>query len=573
MRSVTVESGQRFNDLGSLLIERGKLSADGLERASRLCAETGDRLNVILGKLGLVSDRDMADALAKVLDLPLVGRDDLPASPVLEETLGTRFIKNARIVPLDADEVSVTIAMADPMDQFVINAVRIATARDVKLVVALPADIEATFERVYGSGPGGLGDIFAEDDGSGDAGDAGATDVERLRDLAAEAPVIRFVEHLIRDAVLVRASDVHIEPYEGRVRVRYRIDGRLRDADGPPYRLRAAVASRIKLMAKLNIAETRLPQDGRIRLVVRGRQVDLRIATVPTMHGESIVLRILDRNDLTLDFARLGFEGPSLERFLNLLDEPTGIVLVTGPTGSGKTTSLYAALSHLNTADRKILTVEDPVEYELEGVNQVQVKPKIDLTFGNALRALVRQDPDVIMIGEIRDLESAEIAARAALTGHKVLSTLHTNDAASSITRLLDMRVEDYLVTSTLNGIVAQRLVRQLCHACRAPATTVPDVLQRAAAARVAAGGEVRLYQASGCRRCGGTGYHGRTIICEVLGMSASIRHLVLRHSEAQDIRKAAVAEGMTTMFENGVGKVLDGQTTIEEVLRVTRDA
>ncbi len=567
---VTSAQGQPER-LGRLLIERGKLTPEGLERAQRLHAETGERLNVILGKLGLVSDRDMADALATSLDLPVIAREALPDLPVLEEMLGARFLREARILPLDADQTSVSVAMADPLDVFVLDAVRLATGRAVRPAIALPADIEAALERIHGGGAGGLDEMFpGGEPGSDD--ESGSADIERLRDLAGEAPVIRFVEHLIRDAVVQRASDIHIEPYEGRVRVRYRIDGRLVDTDGPPHRLRAAVASRIKLMARLNIAETRLPQDGRIRLVVRGRQVDLRVSTVPAMHGESIVLRILDREGMTLDLEELGFAGPGLSAFLRLLDEPTGIVLVTGPTGSGKTTTLYAALARLNTVDRKILTVEDPVEYELDGVNQVQVRPKIELTFATALRSLLRQDPDVIMIGEIRDGESAEIAARAALTGHKVLSTLHTNDAPSAITRLLDMRLEDYLVTSTLNGILAQRLIRTLCPACRAPATVLPDILEQAVAARRAAGGEARVSRAAGCEKCGGSGYRGRTTISEVLVMTDAIRHLVLRHAEARDIRKAAVGEGMVGMFGQGLEKVLDGVTTLEEVLRVTRD-
>jgi len=573
MEGHAIAPEHRPEALGQLLVERGKLPPDALERALRLQAETCERLNVILGKLGLVSDRDMTDALAAWLDLPVIGRDALPDMPVLEESLGPRFLREARLLPLEADDTVVTVAMADPLDGFVLDAVRLATGRSVRPAIALPADIEAALERIHGGGSGVLGEIFADDAPGGGDDETGSNDVERLRDLAGEAPVIRFVEHLIREAILQRASDIHIEPYEGRVRVRYRIDGRLRDTDGPPHRLRAAVASRIKLMARLNIAETRLPQDGRIRLVVRGRQVDLRVSTVPAMHGESIVLRVLDREGLTLDLAGLGFAGPGLDRFLRLLDEPTGIVLVTGPTGSGKTTTLYAALGRLNTDDRKILTVEDPVEYELEGVNQVQVRPKIDLTFANALRSLLRQDPDVIMIGEIRDGDSAEIAARAALTGHKVLSTLHTNDAASAVTRLLDMRLEDYLVTSTLNGILAQRLVRALCPDCRAPATVLPDILERAAAARAAAGRTAHVHRAVGCRACGGSGYRGRTTISEVLEMSDTIRNLVLRHAEAHDIRRAAAAEGMSGMFEEGVEKVLDGVTTLEEVLRVTRDA
>jgi general secretion pathway protein E len=417
---------------------------------------------------------------------------------------------------------------------------------------------------------GSLGEIVDEIEESREGGVD--EDVNRLRDLASEAPVIRLVNLLIARAVESRASDIHIEPFQDRLMVRYRIDGVLREGATPPARLRAAIVSRIKIMAKLNIAERRLPQDGRIRVAIRGRDYDLRIATVPTLHGERVTMRILDRGSLVEDFATLGFRTDIFERYRALLEMPQGILLVTGPTGSGKTTTLYTSLTRLNTPEKNIFTVEDPIEYQLDGVSQVQVKPQIGLTFAEILRTLLRHNPDIIMIGEMRDLETAEIAIQAALTGHLVLSTLHTNNAASSITRLLDMKVADYLVTSTVNGVAAQRLVRRLCHNCRRPRHVLDEVAERLGLRALANGADPQLWDAVGCADCAGTGYRGQMAVLEVLAMSDSIRRLVLSHAEAREIHGVAVEEGMRTMYQDGLLKALDGDTTIEEVLRVTRD-
>ncbi|MCB1765595.1 MAG: Flp pilus assembly complex ATPase component TadA, partial [Candidatus Competibacteraceae bacterium] len=371
-----------------------------------------------------------------------------------------------------------------------------------------------------------------------------------------------------------RASDIHIEPFENRLKVRYRVDGVLREVESPPSRLSAAVISRIKIMAKLNIAERRLPQDGRIQLRAQGKEIDLRVSTVPTLWGESVVMRILDKASMVLNFEALGFSPRTLKRFLDVLMMPHGIIVVTGPTGSGKTTTLYTALLTLNTPERKILTVEDPVEYQLEGINQIQVKPQINLTFANALRSIVRQDPDVIMIGEMRDLETAGIAVQSALTGHLVLSTLHTNDAAGGVTRLLDMGVDDYLLTSTINGILAQRLVRLLCLHCREPYPALPELVEEMRLQRFVEtedrGSGITLYKAVGCEQCGGTGYRGRAAIMEFLIMSDPLRRLVLKHADATVLQAEAQKEGMDTLYEDGLRKVVAGHTTIEEVLRVT---
>jgi len=346
----------------------------------------------------------------------------------------------------------------------------------------------------------------------------------------------------------------------------------LHEVESPPRRLSAAVISRIKIMANLDIAERRLPQDGRIRLRVQGKEIDLRVSTVPTMHGESVVMRILDKGGVALDFAKLGFEDDALNVFLDVLMQPHGVLLVTGPTGSGKTTTLYTALDRLNQPDVKILTVEDPVEYQMPGINQIQVKPQIDLTFANALRSIVRQDPDVIMIGEIRDLETAEIAVQSALTGHLVLSTVHTNDAPSTVNRLLDMGVEDYLLTSTVIGILAQRLVRKLCERCKEPYTALPELVEQMRLSKFSNQREITLWHAKGCSHCANTGYSGRICITEVMPMTDSVRSLVMKHANAADLRAEAIREGMVSMYEDGLRKAVKGVTTFEEVLRATRE-
>ena len=396
-------------------------------------------------------------------------------------------------------------------------------------------------------------------------------DIEHLKDLASEAPVIRLVNQIIQKAVESRASDIHIEPFEDQLKVRYRVDGILKEVSSPPARSTAAVISRVKIMAKLNIAERRLPQDGRIPLRVQGKELDLRVSTVPTMFGESVVMRLLDKQSVRFDFDALGFDGSPRRRLERILEMPYGILLVTGPTGSGKSTTLYTALSRLNTQERKIITVEDPVEYQIPGINQIQVKAQIGMTFAGALRSIVRQDPDIIMVGEMRDLETARIAVQSALTGHVVLSTLHTNDAASGVTRLLDMGVEDYLLTSTINGILAQRLVRQLCPGCREAYRPLPELAAKFGQIADAAG-DFQLYRAIGCESCNGTGYLGRLVITEVLHMTDPIRRAVLEHATATEIQRIAIQEGMLTMYQDGLRKCLSGQTTMEEVLRVAEE-
>jgi general secretion pathway protein E len=518
----------------------------------------------------MVSGRDLADALADQLDLPLALASDYPELPLMEERLSAKFLRDSQAVPLREDDEELALAIADPTDSYVILAVQMASGKRVRPYIAAPNEIDAALEKLYGGGRSSMGAIVDNISSRDEEQDFG--DVEHLKDLASEAPVIRLVNLVLTKALESRASDIHIEPFENRLIVRYRIDGVLHETESPPRRLSAAVISRVKIMASLDIAERRLPQDGRIKLRIQGKEIDLRVSTIPTMHGESVVMRILDKGGVPLDFTSLGFEGPTLERFIHSLDQVHGILLVTGPTGSGKTTTLYTALDRLNKPDVKIVTVEDPVEYQMPGINQIQVKPQIELTFANALRSIVRQDPDIIMVGEIRDVETLRIAMQSALTGHMVLSTVHTNDAPSTVSRLLDMGAEDYLLTSTVNGILAQRLVRTLCPKCREPHAALPEVVEQMSLRRYQPAGEIVVYRPVGCPDCAGTGYWGRICILEMMTMSDNIRSLIMRHATAGDIRAAAIMEGMETMFENGLRKSLAGVTTIEEVLRVTRE-
>jgi general secretion pathway protein E len=549
------------------LIATGKVQPQAIERAQHLAVESQERLESVLTRLGLITERDLAEALSQFLRLPLAVAADYPPQPILEDQLGRKFLREAKVLPLREVPEGVIVAMANPLDSYAAHAVRFAVGKPVLPHVALPADLEAAHERLYGDGKSGIHQISGET--KEHVGDSIADDVDRLKDIASEAPVIRLVNLLITQAVEAGASDIHVEPMGNELRVRYRIDGVLRPVESPPQRLASAIISRVKIMAKLNIAERRLGQDGRVAMAVRGKDIDLRVATTPTIHGESVVIRILDRAHVELDLVSLGFDDSVIGRFRALLTKPHGIVLVTGPTGSGKTTTLYSALSEINTPDKKILTIEDPVEYHLQGINQVQVKPQIGLTFAGALRSFLRHDPDIVMIGEIRDLETAQIAVQAALTGHLILSTLHTNDAATAVTRLLDMGVEDYLLTSTVNGIAGQRLLRKLCGACSEPYEPIPELVARLKLDRLTGGGPITLRRAVGCAQCHHTGYRGRTCIVEVLTASDAVRQAVLKNVDSTLVQKIAIEEGMQTMAMHGLKKVIAGVTTIDEVLRV----
>ena len=567
--TMTLSAPKPFTELGASLIEGGVIDGRTLDRAQRVAAETGGRLDRILTQLGLVSERSLAEALAQLLAVPLVTVSDYPQTPLFSERLKSKYLRRARAMPIAVREDRVTLAMADPLDTFTRDAVAAALGRPVTAAVAVPVELDAAFDRLYAEAEDGdhgavLGEAASESEPVEE-------DTERLKDLASEAPVIRLVNQLIARAVETHASDVHLEPFPDRLRVRYRYDGVLHEVEAPPPRLQSAVISRIKIMARLDIAERRLPQDGRIKLTVRGHDIDFRVSTIPSLHGETVVLRVLDRTAVEFDYDKLGFP-PELRRGVeHCLDLPNGMVLVTGPTGSGKTTTLYTGLLKLNTVARKIVTVEDPIEYQLTGINQIQVKPQIGLNFASLLRSILRHDPDIIMIGEIRDLETAQFAVQAALTGHLVLSTLHTNSAAATVTRLRDMGLEDYLLTATLKGVLAQRLVRRLCPACKAPAGATGALIERLGLERLAASRPIALYSAVGCPECRGTGFRGRRAIGELLLPSRPIDRLIFEHADDTAIETAAVAEGMRPIFDSGLIAALEGDTTIEEVVRCVR--
>jgi general secretion pathway protein E len=551
------------------LLRKGRLKETDLARARRVYEEQEDvGLISLLTRLGLASERDVAEGLSELLSLPLLSAKDAPEAPPAGVQLSVRFLKQFHIVPIAESEQSIHLLVADPQDHYAHDAVVLATGKKVDMSVGLRSEIDDLIERYYGQGRSAMGTIV--ENLSGEEG-GGEDDVEHLRDLASEAPVIRLVNLVMQRAVEQRASDIHIEPFENRLKVRYRIDGVLQEVESPPASSTAAVISRIKIMAKLNIAERRLPQDGRIMLRVQGKELDLRVSTVPTSYGESVVMRILDRESVVLDFKALGFTDDFLQKFMNVLEMPHGILLVTGPTGSGKTTTLYTALSKINTPEVKIITVEDPVEYQLEGVNQIQVKPQIGLDFAGALRSIVRQDPDVIMIGEMRDLETAKIAIQSALTGHLVLSTLHTNNAAGAMTRLLDMGVDDYLMCSTVNGVLAQRLVRRLDRESSQRYLALPEVVAEHKLRQFTRHDPIYLHKPVASERSS-TGYLGRTTIMEFLTMTDPIRRLIMQHADHGKIEALAREEGMRTMYEDGISKALTGLTTIEEVLRVCQE-
>ncbi len=497
--------------------------------------------------------------------------EDLPKVPFVLNGVSSRFIREQKIIPLEFKNNVLKVAMANPENVVAIDALRVATAADIVVYGCDTKVVDEYLARFYEQETQNINRIIE------DLGEKGIEflreeeeDIGHLKDLASEAPIIRLVNMFITRAVESRASDIHIEPFEDELKVRYRIDGVLHDIETTPKRLQAAIVSRIKIMAKLNIAERRLPQDGRIRLRVGENELDLRVSTIPVLYGESVVMRILRKEGIVIDLDLLGFPPDTLRRFNQLISKPNGIILVTGPTGSGKTTTLYGALDKINSPDKKIITVEDPVEYQLKGVNQIQVKPQIGLNFANTLRHIVRQDPDIIMIGEIRDLETAEIAIQSSLTGHLVFSTLHTNDAPSALTRLLDMGVENFLLSSTIRGILAQRLVRVICPACKEKDSALTDSEELKLFGLPE---DQVLYHGRGCAQCAQTGFYGRTGIFELLVIDDDIRKLVLKSADANQIRDSARRAGMKTLLEDGAEKIKAGITTLSEVLRVTQEA
>jgi general secretion pathway protein E len=565
-----LDAADALSRLGVILVRSGTIDQRTLERARRVASETGGRIDHVLTQLGLISERGLAEALAQLIDAPLVAITDYPDAPLFLDRLKGKFLRRAHALPIAATEDCATLAMADPLDGFTREAVAAAIGRPVTVAVAVPIELEAALNRLYAeSGEDGEGAALL-DEVLPDAEPA-EEDAERLKDLASEAPVIRLVNQLIARAVETHASDVHVEPFADRLRVRYRYDGVLHEVEPPPARLQAAVISRIKIMARLDIAERRLPQDGRIKLTVRGHEIDFRVSTIPSLHGEKVVLRVLDRTAVEFDYEKLGLPADIRDGIERALELPNGMVLVTGPTGSGKTTTLYTGLLKLNTVARNVVTVEDPIEYQLAGINQIQVRPQIGLNFASLLRSILRQDPDVIMIGEIRDLETAQIAVQAALTGHLVLSTVHTNSAAATMTRLRDMGLEDYLMTATLKAVLAQRLVRRLCSACRVVDPAPEAVIERFDMTRLKPANTIALYHPVGCPACRGTGFRGRRAIAELLVPTRAIDRLIFEGADDAAIERTAVESGMRPIFDSGLLAVLEGDTTIEEVVRCIR--
>lgn len=562
-RHATAQSeawGDELTTLLDLLVERGDCERRSADRAQRLALDQGIRPDRALIHLGLMTEQALALAYAALLNLPIAEVKDYPAVQLYPQKLSARFVRRARALPLREDAGAVVVAVADPLDQFVPKAIAVALGCVVKIVVAVPIELEAALSRLY---PEQNNTISNEG-----APESSEADLERLASVAIDAPVIRLVNAIIARAIETAASDIHFEPFADRLRVRYRYDGVLHETDEPPAHLAAAITSRIKIMAHLDIAERRLPQDGGIRFSNRGTDVDLRVATAPTIYGETVVLRVLDRSKVILEMDRLGLPAPVVAKYRRALGLPNGLVVMTGPTGSGKTTTLYTGMRSLNSGDRKVISVEDPIEYQIPGVNQMQVKPSIGLSFPSFLRAILRHDPDVIMVGEVRDLETAQIAVQAALTGHLVLSTLHTNSAAATIPRLRDMGLETYLLTAVLRGVVAQRLVRKICQLCCREVEPAADLIDRFDLDRRSGGQPLKLRQPVGCTHCRNIGYRGQFAVAEFLSPSPEIDRLIYNGADHTDIERAAVAGGMITMFDAGLDAALRGETTIEEVGR-----
>ncbi len=563
--------------LGEILVATEGLSPEKLEEALAQQVDRGGRLGEVLVSMKLLTEEQVLRALGQQLDLPFSAKLSLDEiTPELIRRLPINFAKQNKLIPLREEDGILIVAISDPLDTATLDEARMLLERPVVSHLA-PAQaildaINQVYDRAANESERLMDDLKTEDL------DSLAHELEEPQDLldAAddEAPIIKLVNSLMFQAVKERASDIHIEPFERELAVRFRVDGVLREKIKPPKRFQKAIASRVKIMGSLNIAETRLPQDGRIRIKIAGRDIDIRLSTVPTAHGERIVMRLLDKSAVLLDMAEIGFSREQLDVMDSLIHRSHGIVLVTGPTGSGKTTTLYAALSKINTPDLNILTVEDPVEYQITGLGQVQVNPRIELTFASGLRAFLRQDPDVIMVGEIRDLETADIAIQASLTGHLVFSTLHTNDAPGAITRLIDMGVQPFLVASSLMGCLAQRLVRVLCKECRVPYVPTDEELSEMKLTRVdmADAGVTHLHKAVGCSNCNETGYRGRSGIYELMMISDDIRQQVLRKVDSNTIKKTAIAQGMRTLLQDGALKVMAGITTSAELLSVTQE-
>ncbi|MFO0793321.1 MAG: type II secretion system ATPase GspE [Candidatus Brocadiaceae bacterium] len=552
-------SQSNIHTIGDMILSTGKVSRADMDRALEVQKQTGQKLGRILIDLGTVSEEDLRQAYSSMLNIPAWEKKKDEQYPIVEG-MPKVFLVSNRVLPLKVRDGIIDVVLADPQDTMLIESITLATDKQVNIYAGCEKDILTSLEATY------EGEVKEQEDTASSSIEV-MEDVEQLRDMASEAPVIRLVNSVLTKAIEIGASDVHLEVFEKNTRLRYRVDGVLRELTPPPRELYNAIISRIKIMSKLNIAEKRLPQDGRIRMKVAGKEVDLRVSIIPMSHGEGVVMRILDRSAVVLNLEKLGFNPDFLLKFRHMINKPEGMLLVTGPTGSGKTTTLYAVLREIVSPEVKIITVEDPVEYSMEGVNQIQVNPQIELTFASGLRSILRHDPDVVLIGEIRDKETASIATQAALTGHLVLTTLHTNDSASAFTRLMDMGIEDYLISSCVIGVLAQRLVRKICMNCRESYIPAEDVRQTV---RLKEG--MPLYKAKGCDECNNTGFKGRKCIAEFLIVDDAIRRLILAHRDSGEIMKEAIKRGTKNLWEDGLESVQRGETTLDELLRVSSD-
>jgi type IV pilus assembly protein PilB len=564
------------NRLGELLVREKLISLQQLKQAQTDQAKSGRNLSYTLAKLGYISDGEITDFLSAQYRLPAVNLEEYDIEEDVIKLVAKDVCEKHRVIPVSRSGSSLIVAMADPTNLHAIDDIKFLTGYNVEPVVASETAVHAAIERYYAAGPSYeevMADFDLGDDDidfSAEEEDINAVELEKASE---DAPVVRLVNVILLNAIRKGASDIHIEPYERRMRVRYRIDGVLQEEMTPPLKLKNALSSRLKIMSQLDIAERRLPQDGRIKLRMgKNREMDFRVSIMPTLWGEKIVLRLLDKGNLQLDMAKLGFDPAPLKDFSWAINQPWGMVLVTGPTGSGKTTTLYSALSELNQPDTNISTAEDPVEYNLHGINQVQMHDEIGLNFAMALRSFLRQDPDIVMVGEIRDFETAEIAVKAALTGHLVLSTLHTNDAPATISRLLNMGVEPFLITASVNLVLAQRLARKICVDCKKELAVEPQALLDLgfSEAQVEHARQNKLYVGGGCQTCNGSGYKGRVALYEVMRFGDQLKEMVLQGASSAELKTAAIRGGMSSLRMSGIAKILAGTTTAEEILRVT---
>jgi len=559
--------------LGEILIKRNIITSEQLEKAFKEQKADGGRLGTVLIKLGFVSDNELLQILSEQYGVPSIKLAEFKIDPEVLKLIPPDVATKYQVMPLSVRDSTLIVAMTDPTNIFALDDIKFLTGYRVEPLIAGESSILNSIDSYYGTTTTGLDNLLSGFDTEGVEyiEEAEESDISSLQQESEDAPVIRLVNAILTDAIAKNSSDIHIEPYEKSFRVRFRVDGTLSEIMRPPLKMKNAITSRIKIMSKMDIAERRLPQDGRIKLKLgKGREMDYRVSVLPTLFGEKIVLRLLDKSNLQLDMTKLGFEDNQIKDFQDAIHKPFGMVLVTGPTGSGKTTTLYSALSDLNKITENISTAEDPVEFNLEGINQVQMHEDIGLTFASALRSFLRQDPDVILVGEIRDFETAEIGIKAALTGHLVLSTLHTNDAPSTVNRLLNMGIEPFLVSSSVNLILAQRLARKICSKCKEPVEEIPaDQLEKLGGSTEEYKDAI-LYKGKGCDACNDTGYKGRIALYEVMPMSEPLKELVLQGASAIEIKKEAINLGMNSLRQSGIAKMLEGVTTLEEVLKTT---